>query len=150
MCDLDSLIPLSVFQLDHPEPPEGWSKLLGPAGHCDDRRRCRSKQHFPPRRSAADAGATREPNQAGQVGPTAGAASGRRRRIRRAQIWEGLDAAQPPVGAHPATAMWRPPKPPGLVVGRCLRNRCPARHSPTTATGSRRVMSDGCSCAARM
>ena len=95
------LIPLSVFALDHPQPPEGWSNFLGRRGIT-----LRPDHIGRDAISSHDAQMLLHEQRADELRRRKLAAVQEQEaveqdRVRRASIWKGLPADQLPVGVNP-------------------------------------------------
>ncbi len=101
----ENLVPLSHFQLDHPQPPEGWPAFLGrraiafvPDDLGRDCIRRRDARRLLDERRADELRAVKLRQLAEQEAVEAD-------RVKFAQIWQGVSADQMPVGATPASVM---------------------------------------------
>ena len=101
----DELIPLSHFELDHPQPPEGWSNFLGRRGitlrpdHIGrDAISGHDAQVLLHEQRANEIRVAKLRQLQEQLAVEAD-------QLRRAQIWQGIPADHLPVGASPASVM---------------------------------------------
>jgi hypothetical protein len=101
----DELIPLSVFALDHPRPPEGWANFLGrraiafvPDDLGRDCIRRRDARRLLDEKRAGELRAAKRRQLADQEAVEAD-------QLRRASIWKGLPADRIPDGVRAGDAM---------------------------------------------
>ena len=118
----ENLVPLSHFQLDHPQPPEGWANFLGrraikflPDDLGRDCIRRQDARRLLDEKRASELRAAKLRQLAEQEAVEAD-------RLRMEQIWKGVSADMVPIGAHPVTAM--------LAAAKAAR---PRRQSPVEA-----------------
>jgi hypothetical protein len=99
------LIPLSHFQLDHPQPPEGWPNFLGVRGIAirpDHIGRDAISSHDASRLIGEQREAEIRRQKLAKLADEEAVEAGR---LRRAQIWQGVPADQLPADVPPVVAM---------------------------------------------